>query len=511
MEEKHLPLIQEVPSWQRWLDKPQSALMCLSSWILSSAIFVCMVALFGGPSQADAAESFYATWAIAHGKLACAYPPAGPIPASDYFPFYQHQPGTPPLWPILSGAYAALTRIGHTAVFPSQHVLGAGCSNGNPEMYLWAQRTAAIFPTIGIGYLSWFVLLAGVVALLRASGRGRTGWEVFGVIFIAVVPMVWEPVLTSYHPQDLTSLGLALAGTACALRRKWVWAGILVGLAITSQQFAFLVLLPLFVVAPGRNRWRLLVSSAAVVLLISLPFVVATSGKALHAVIFGTGDSPTYGGTIVWETGLHGPALVFIARILPLLVSLAIAFWAFRRLGSRVVEPIPLISLLTISLSLRVVFEEGLFGYKLMAMSVMLVLLAIVQGQIRGRLVAWLALATLAFEPIPAGVAINARSWSDHAASALPLLFIAVALVLIAYDALHRRVRWYVIAWFVIAACAFLQWPLWSLDSLRAPYPHWFWQLILLSTGIAMAVSSLVRSVRSAEPHQPVNAGVLAE
>jgi hypothetical protein len=120
-------------------------------------------------------------------------------------------------------------------------------------------------------------------------------------------------------------------------------------------------------------------------------------------------------------------------------------------------------------------------------------------------------LATLAFEPIPAGVAINARSWSDHAASALPLLFIAVALVLIAYDALHRRVRWYVIAWFVIAACAFLQWPLWSLDSLRAPYPHWFWQLILLSTGIAMAVSSLVRSVRSAEPHQPVNAGVLAE
>ena len=378
-------------------------------------------------------------------------------------------------------------------------------------MYLWAQRTAAIFPTIGIGYLSWFVLLAGVVALLRASGRGRTGWEVFGVIFIAAVPMVWEPVLTSYHPQDLTSLGLALAGTACALRRKWVWAGILVGLAITSQQFAFLVLLPLFVVAPGKNRWRLLISSAAVVLLISLPFVVATSGKALHAVIFGTGDSPTYGGTIVWETGLHGPALVFIARILPLLVSLAIACWAFRRLGSEVMKPIPLVSLLTISLSLRVVFEEGLFGYKLMALSVMLVLLAIVQGQIRGRLVAWLALATLAFEPIPAGVAVNARSWSDHAASALPLIFIGVALLLIAYDVLHRRIRWYLIAWFVIAACAFLQWPLWSLDSLRAPYPHWFWQLILLSTGIAMAVSPLVRSVRSAETDKPVSADVLAE
>ena len=46
-------MTQEVPSWQRWLDKPQSALMCLASWILSSAIFVCMVALFGGPTHTN--------------------------------------------------------------------------------------------------------------------------------------------------------------------------------------------------------------------------------------------------------------------------------------------------------------------------------------------------------------------------------------------------------------------------------------------------------------------------
>ena len=497
-----------MPPWQRWLANPQSGLVCLASWILASAIFIGMVALFGGPTQNDAWESIYATWAIAHGHVACAYPPAGPVPASKFFLFYQPHPGTPPLWPLVSGAYAAVTGIGHTVPFPSQHALGGDCVNGYYAMYRWAQNSAAIFPTIGTGYLSWFVLLAGVVALLRATGRGRTGWEVFGVIFIALVPVVWEPVLFEYHPQDLVALGLALAGTACALRREWVWAGVLVGLAVTSQQFALLILAPLLVVAPGKQRWRLLVSSGAVVALVSLPFIVATSGRAIHSVFFGTGDSGTFGGTLLWDSGLRGPALVFCSRILPILVAMAIAWWAYRRLGSGVLEPIPLVSLLATCISLRVVFEQGLFGYKFMALSVMLILLAIVRGWIRGRLVAWLALATLAFNPIPAGDAINARPWGEHVAAVLPLACIVVVLILIAWDVVHRRVRWYLIAWFVIAACAFLQWPLWSLDSIRAQLPLWFWQLVLLPTGVAMAVSPLVNAVRTAGAKPPVSPDV---
>ena len=213
--------------------------------------------------------------------------------------------------------------------------------------------------------------------------------------------------------------------------------------------------------------------------------------------LFGTGDSETFGGTLLWESGLRGPALVFFSRdCCRSCVALAIAWWAYRRLGSGVLEPIPLVSLLATSLSLRVVFEEGLFGYKFMALTVMLILLAIVRGWIRGRLVAWLALATLAFNPIPAGIAINARPWGEHVAAALPLLASRWSWFSSRLDAIHRRVRWYLIAWFVIAACAFLQWPLWSLDSIRAQLPLWFWQLVLLPTGVVMAVSPLVNSVR---------------
>lgn len=497
--------VQGAPSWQRWLDRPQSGLICVSGWIISSAVFIGMVALFGGPTQGDASESLYATWAIAHGKLACAYAPVNSVPESKFLLFYQPHPAVPPLWPLISGAYAAITRIGHTVPFPSQHALGPNCVTGDYGMYKWGHFSAAIFPTIGVGYLSWFFLLAGTIALLRASGRGRTGWEAFGVVFVAVLPIVWEPVLNEYHPQDLVSLGLALAGTSCALRRKWVWAGVLVGLAVTSQQFALLVLAPLFVVAPGKQRWRFLVSSGAAVALVSLPFIATTSGRAMHAVLLGTGDSLTYGGTILWETGLRGGALTFCARILPIVVSMAIARWAYRRLGSGVLQPIPLVSLIATSLSLRLVFEEGLFGYKFMALAVMLVMLALIRGQIRGQLVAWLALATLAFNPIPKGLDINARLWGGHAAAALPLACIAVALALVAWDAAHRRIRWYLIAWLVIALCAFLQWPLWTLDAIRGRLPLWFWQLVLLPMGVVMAVSPLLSSVRTTQPKPPID------
>jgi hypothetical protein len=374
--------------------------------------------------------------------------------------------------------------------------MGANCKNAYVAMFQWAQNSAAIFPTIGLGYLSWFVLLAGFIALLRAAGRGRTGWEVVGVLLVASVPTIWEPLIDLYHPQDLVALGLALIGTACALRRRWVWAGIALGLAVSTQQFAILVLAPLLVIAPWRAKWKLAAASAAVVAVLSLPFIAASSGRAIHSVLFGTGDAVTFGGTILWESGLRGGVLTFFARALPIVVSLAAAWWAYRKLGSKILEPIPLVSLLATALSLRVVFEEGLFGYKFMGLSVMLILLAVIRGWIRGQLIAWLALVTLFFNPIPAGLAINARSWGAHAAAALPLIFIAAGLTVIVYDAIHRRIRWYLLAWLVVAISISASWPPWTLRSVRESVPLWLLQLILVPTGVLMAVSPLLAAVR---------------
>ena len=304
---------EDVPAWQRQLEQPQSNLICVSAWILASAIFIGAIALFGGPSQVDSAESSYATWAIAHGNFTCAYPSVT-AHGANFFLFYIPGPSVPPVWPLLSGGAAALTSIGHTAAFPSHQAMGVNCGHAYIAMYNWAQNTAALFPTIGLGYLSWFFLLAGVIAVLRATGRGRSGWEVVGVLLVALVPIVWQPLLQQYHPQDLVALGLALIGAACAIRRRWIWAGVALGLAVSTQQFALLVLAPLFVITPTwREKWKLLGTSAAVVAALSLPFIAASSGRALHSVLFGTGDAQTFGGTVLWESGLRG-GVVLLSR-----------------------------------------------------------------------------------------------------------------------------------------------------------------------------------------------------
>ena len=47
-------------------------------------------------------------------------------------------------------------------------------------------------------------------------------------------------------------MGLILGALACVRRDLWRWAGVLLALAVLSQQYALLVAVPLLVVAPGR-------------------------------------------------------------------------------------------------------------------------------------------------------------------------------------------------------------------------------------------------------------------
>ena len=475
------------------LDKRLPGRQCVLAWVVATAIFVGLIALLGGPTANDASESLYSTWAVAHGDISCTYSPA-PSDAASFIPDYHPGPYVSPLWPLVSGGLSAVGSIGHDQPFPSQQALGTNCVHAEQAMYQWAHKSRAMVPTLGLGYLTWFVLLAGVVALLRASGRGRTGWEVAGVVLVALTPLVWEPVLDEFHPQDLFAMGLVLLGLACALRRSWVWAGALLGLAVLSQQFALLVLVPLFVVAPARGRWRLAAASVASGFLVALPFL-ATSRRAWHAIAIGTGNSPSFGGTFVRFLHLHGTPLVLVSRVLPIAVAAALAWWVLRRLGALALEPIPLLSLMATCMSLRLVFEQNLFGYYFMALAVMLVLLEVVCGRIRGELVAWIAMAVLAYNPVPWGLAFNAPSWTFQLAAHLREIGMAIALVLIAWDAAHRRVRWYLVAWFVIAILAFGEWSPWT-DTVRTQLHPWLWQLILLPTGVALAAWPLVGTLR---------------
>ena len=471
--------IRRVPASASWLARPLSGRRCALGWFAATTVFIGLIRLFGGPAEGDLSESSYSTWAIAHGHLGCAYPPA-----STYHFFSLAKPGPfiPPIWPMLSGGLAALTGIGKSVAFPSLAALGPHCSTASAAMSQWENRSGALLPTMRLGYFSWLVLMAGVVALLRASGRGRCGWEPTVLVLMACIPSVSMPLFEAFHPQDIVAMGFVLAGLACVLRGWWVWAGVLLALAVSSQQFALLVLAPLVVVAPSHRRYRFVGGAIVASAVILVPVIAVTSGRDLNAVVLGSGNTPSVGGTVLWELHLHGALLVALSRVLPIVLSMALAWWAVRRLGPTALEPVPLLSLIATSLGLRLVFEQNIFGYYFMALAVSLVLLDVVRGRISGPLVAWLALAFLPFFP---------GSWGLEAREYLPFSLMAVVLLIILFDALRARIRWYLVAWLACVALAFAQFPLTSLPF-RHALPIWFWQVVLVSSGVALAARPLV-------------------
>ena len=126
----------------------------------------------------------------------------------------------------------------------------------------------------------------------------------------------------------------------------------------------------------------------------------------------------------------------------------------------------------------------------------MLVVLDVVRGRVGGQLLAWLALVTMAFEPI----LLNETNpwWRYHVAIAIVYVPLVVVLSTIIWDAVHHRVRWYLVVWLAIAAGAFIRWPLWLPSYLPAPLPQWFWQVVLVGSGLILAAGPLVTSMRGA-------------
>ena len=256
-------------------DQPLSGWWCALGWLVATVIFVGLVSAAGAVSPTDSPESTFTSLAIGHGQLACSYPPGNATSLPSLIS---------PLYPLISGVVQALTGIGHAVRFPSSAALGPDCST--------AMQHADLYGTVQmlrVGFLGWIALLAGVVSLLRACGRGRCLWEPATLLIVACLPSVILTLTEAFHPQDMLAMGLALGGLACAKRGSWMWAGILLGLAIASQQFALLVFAPLAVVVPRNRRIRFTGAAIVAAGFIIVPLAAITSGHALRWAVFGSG------------------------------------------------------------------------------------------------------------------------------------------------------------------------------------------------------------------------------
>jgi hypothetical protein len=471
------------------LDRPIPNMWCFISWICSTILFFGVSAALGGPVEGDVAESVYGTWTVAHGNLACIYPPSGGTHLNELArPFAL----TAPLYPLISGALAALLRIGHSVVFPNSLALGRNCSTAFGAMFNWSAKSSAILPTIRLSYLVWPVIMIGVIALLRASGRGRTGWEPVALFLVACTPALQMCLSYYFHPQDLLAMGLLLAAAACVLKDRWLFAGVLLGLAFSSQQFALLVGVLLLVLAPAKSRVRYIIGVLIALAVVDVPIIVATSGRGAKTVLFGSSrvgsGIRSAGGTVLWETNAHGIPLFILSRVLPIAVVVAFAWFISVRAGSNVLlSPETFMSLLAMSLITRLVFEENLFGYYFMATAVSLIILDVVCGRVRGGVLAWLALDAVAFNPVHLGITSNLTSWSVGLSDAIPIIVIAAVALCVGVDALNHRFRAYKILLLLVIALTSES----SLFGISRPLfapPDWLWQVVLVPSAMALAL-----------------------
>jgi hypothetical protein len=168
-----------------------------------------------------------------------------------------------------------------------------------------------------------------------------------------------------------------------------------------------------------------------------------------------------------------------------------VAWCALRRLGPAVREPLPLLSLVATSFSLRLVFEVN-FLYYFMPLAVSLILMDVIRRRIRWYLVIWMVLVTLAFGLNSWGFDPTSQPWGLHWRDVLALSLLAAALAVVLVEAVRARVRWSLVASLVAAGLAIANLPPRVSDGVLHPLPDWLWMLTLLIAGIAMAVEPLI-------------------
>ena len=119
--------------------------------------------------------------------------------------------------------------------------------------------------------------LAGLELARAMSRRGAGSGACAAAAVICVVnPLTWE-ALRLGHPEELLATAFVVVATLYAAEGRSLAAGIALGLALATKQWAAIAVLPVLAVAPTR-RIRLGAIALALVAVLTLPVVIGDAG-----------------------------------------------------------------------------------------------------------------------------------------------------------------------------------------------------------------------------------------
>jgi hypothetical protein len=271
-----------------------------------------------------------------------------------------------------------------------------------------------------LGVISWLVLAVGGLVLLRAADADTAARSAALLALLAFLPAASSAIVQLFHPQDMVSLGLALFAMAQVLRRRWLGAGVLLGAAVVTKQYAVLFLLPALVVAEhARERVKVAAAALAVFVAVLAPFFVASPRATLENLSGFSAGGAVSGATVLALAGWSTTVVSAVARDTPVLFAGAVCVWAHWRRGPWMRRPEGLLALCLACVGSRLVFESVIFPYYLLATSVVFFILDLVAKRSPHRSLAWCAGSAFFVAVHPGNQAVNAIGTLAFAALAV--------------------------------------------------------------------------------------------
>jgi hypothetical protein len=287
------------------------------------------------------------------------------------------------------GPIDALVRGDWKEFFANQPLMGSF------SLFVRAPFVLSVFhassPTVyWIGSLPCILAMLGLaIWLLRQmQRRGRSDAEQAMVGLALVLSPLSVRALHWGHPEELLGAALCVAGVIVAARGRGVLAGLILGCAVATKQWAVLAFLPAFVAAPVPARLKLVGATAVAALAFTVPMLVGNADRFMQVQRAASSSDPQYvldgvrsllpgshvtpnnvflpfaytfetdRGTIYLQNALIGR----LAHPLIILVALPLTLLLWRRRGGRVDEREALLLLALIFLA-RCVFDPMSLDY----------------------------------------------------------------------------------------------------------------------------------------------------
>jgi hypothetical protein len=142
---------------------------------------------------------------------------------------------------------------------------------------LWGGGELAVYRTVAIPCLLAAAAL-GVWLVAQMRSQGHTALARAVTLGLCVANPVTLCALEIGHPEELLGACLCVAAVLLASRGRWVWAGLLLGLAIANKEWALLALGPVLLALPTRRRAACVAGAGAIATAVLGPLVLIGSG-----------------------------------------------------------------------------------------------------------------------------------------------------------------------------------------------------------------------------------------